>query len=217
MDATPTQVVRAYQELVYAPQEEQNRLILEYQASGPDESGSDKHPPETPSGKIGLAKSEVFDPGLVPDATTTYPVQGAEIQSIQIFDLDGQLVNVLQPGHDYQFVIAARFLMDIEGISFGIHVRTISGVVVTGQRYPEDGKNLECVREGTEVKIRFTFRMDLLPGVFFVGGGIWSDRDPNCVHRIVDALMFRVLPSNRPTSFGYVDLSAREPSFEPGL
>ena len=60
----------------------------------------------------------------------------------------------------------------------------------------------------------FTFKMDLLPGVYFVGGGIWTSQEPNCAHRILDASMFRVVPLKSANSFGYVDMLLREPNFE---
>ena len=54
--------------------------------------------------------------------------------------------------------------------------------------------------------------MNLLPGVYFAGGGIWSREEPNCAHRIIDALMFRVNPVKSIKSFGYVDLMSASPA-----
>jgi lipopolysaccharide transport system ATP-binding protein len=149
---------------------------------------------------------DAFDPGLVPETTTVYPIQGAEIDSIHIANTNGQIVNVLSPGESYQFVVSGRFLNDFSGVFFGIHMKSVSGVIVTGQRFPEDGRFYETVAAGQSFQIGFTFRMDLLPGVYFAGGGIWSSEEPSCAHRIIDALMFRVAPAKASTSFGYVDL-----------
>jgi lipopolysaccharide transport system ATP-binding protein len=87
-------------------------------------------------------------------------------------------------------------------------------MVITGQRYPEQGKFIERVDSGKAFKISYAFRMDLLPGVYFVGCGIWANQEPNCAHRILDAIMFRIVPNEKQKSFGYVDFSAGEPSLE---
>jgi lipopolysaccharide transport system ATP-binding protein len=157
---------------------------------------------------------DAFDPGLVPETTTVYPVQGAEIQSIQILNDDGQVVNVLQPGKTYSLRVTGHFLSDVDGVFFGIHFRSISGLVVTGQRHPEEGKYLGRIQAGACFRITFGFNMCLLPGVYFAGGGVWSYQDQNCLHRILDALMFRVVLEGPQKSFGYCDASSTEPILE---
>jgi lipopolysaccharide transport system ATP-binding protein len=206
--------IRAYQKLIYAPVEEQKQLVQEYRLA--DQSGEI-------AGNIGQTSSmditheqssDTLDSGLLPETTTIYPVQGAEINSIEIHDTKGHVVNVLQLGGTYHFVLAGRFMVDFAGVFFAVHIRSISGLVITGQRYPEEGTFFNQAEAGKTFKISFAFKMDLLPGVYFVGGGIWSSQEPNCAHRILDAIMFRVIPIGKPTSFGYVDSSAREPSYE---
>ena len=207
--------IRAYQMLIYAPVEEQKRLIKEYRSA--DELGNNPEI-EKRLGETTEISSEhifdAFDPNLIPETTTIYPVQGAEIDSIQIVDNKGQAVNLLQPGGCYQFVVSGRFLTDFAGVYFGIHIKSISGVEITGQRFPKEGSYLEHATMGQNFKISFAFRMDLLPGVYFAGGGIWSSQEPNCAHRILDAVMFRIAPNEKLKSFGYVDLLAAEPVLE---
>lgn len=206
--------IRAYQKLIYAPSEEQKRLVQEYIAIDQLEGNTEGVSQGEPSITSNESPLDAFDPGLVPETTTAYPVQGAEIESIQILDTKGHVVNVLQPGGSYQFVVSGRFLTNFSGVFFGIHIRSISGVVITGQRYPEEGKYIEQLGTGESFKISFGFRMDALPGVYFVGSGIWSSQEPNCAHRILDAIMFRVVPLRSPISFGYVDMSTKVPNVE---
>ncbi|MHB1245876.1 MAG: ABC transporter ATP-binding protein [Sulfuriferula sp.] len=222
------EAIRAYQKLMYAPVDVQKRLIQEYLAADllGETKQDDYHPSELLSNnkedvnqtELAIVSNEqsfdAFDPGLEPETTTVYPIQGAEIDSIHIVNTRGQVVNVLQPGGCYWFVVSGRFFTDFAGIFFGIHIKSISGVVITGQRFPEEGSYLEHVAAGQTFRISFAFRMDLLPGVYFAGGGIWSSQEPNCAHRILDALMFRVAPNEKLKSFGYVDLLAEEPALE---
>jgi lipopolysaccharide transport system ATP-binding protein len=211
MFTQPLRALRAYQKIIYAPVEEQVQLILEYQRA--DKAGEDtsdaEHREELDDAS--LNHSAAFDSGLVSKAREVYPLQGAEIELFQILDVDGQVVNILQPGEEYRFEIYGRFLSDRESIYFGLHIRSISGVVITGQRFPEHGKFVERVQAGQSFCITYKFRMILESGVYFVGGGVWSLNEPICLHRILDALMFRIVPGQKSNSLGYVDISSAEP------
>ncbi len=208
----PLQAVRAYQKLIYAPADEQDRLVNEYRTA--DQAGiTEQSATQTETLVLPINTSnDFFHAGLVPNTTQVYPTQGAEIHQFQILDMSGRAVNLLTLGQEYQFEYSGQFLSNVNRVYFGIHIRAVSGITITGQRYPEDGKFIEEVRAGEHFRIAYGFRMVLLPSIYFVGGGIWSTDEPNCLHRILDATMFRVLPSQKSTGLGYVDLSSREPS-----
>lgn len=199
-----------------------NIVSTEFVSSPGD--GSTRNQSVNGSTKSGLSESEIgssdsskkdyFDPGLVPETTEVYPIQGAEILSFQILDMDGHPVNVLSAGKEYCFELYGNFLSDRDGIYFGIHIRSISGTVITGQIYPELGKYIESVRSGQHFRITYGFKMALLPGAYFVGGGIWSCYEPVCLHRIMDALMFRVQHESTQNSFGTCDLMSSPVSVE---
>jgi len=207
--------VRAYQKLIYAPVEEQKKLVQAFKKLDQGAEISENIYNET---SIELAESTdviyYYSAGLIPETTTIYPVQGAELQSIKILNSDGHVVNMLQLGGLYSLEVAGHFLNDFSGLFFAFHIRSISGVVITGQRYPEEGTFFKQAKAGQTFKVIFSFKMDLLPGVYFAGGGIWSSQEPNCAHRILDAIMFRVEPLKTLNSFGYVNILTKEPSIE---
>lgn len=214
MYTEPFQAVRAYQKLIYAPADEQKLLIKEYEAAdrlGQDILRTEQIPPNL---KPADSQIESFDPALTPPTREIYPVQGAEIQSFRILDMDGSSVNVLKPNENYRFEVSGHFLGDSDKVYFGIHIRSVSGMSITGQRFPEQGKFIERVKAGENFRITYSFKMILLPGTYFVGGGVWSYNEPQCLHRIVDALMFRVLPNQKTTSFGYVDAASTQALLE---
>lgn len=206
MYAHSPRVVRAYQKLIYAPADDQERLLQEFRnedLSFEDAVSFGRTEPMIASGEVSIA---TLDLGLIPETTTVYPVQGAEIHSFRIRDMEGCTVNVLLPGQDYRYEVSGQFLSDCDRVYFGIHIRTISGLEITGQRHPEEGKYVERVRSGEKFRVTYEFKMALLPGVYFVGGGVWSCYEPTCLHRIIDALMFRVQNIGPQHSFGYCDL-----------
>src|SRR5688500_18319983 len=160
----PLKAVRAYQKLIYASEGEQKHLVNEYSMA--DQSGQDisiLDPAESKSDSD-VIQTDMFDPGLAPQTKEIYTVQGAEIQSFRILNEDGQTVNVLQPGENYLFEVSGRFVSDSDKVYFGIHIRSISGMAITGQRYPEQGSFIDHVRAGESFRITYGFRMILLPG-----------------------------------------------------
>jgi len=216
LHGNPRDVVNSYQRLIYAPPEQHSKLIQEYCAM--DRGAKIAHArDQTDDGEEPTqAALASFDPGLVPETTIVYPVQGAEILSLSMLDEGYRAVNILQPKEIYFIEIAGRFLKDFAGIYFGVHIRSISGAVITGQRYPEEGAYVENIRAGADFRIRFPFRMSLLSGAYFAGGGVWSIEEPNCAHRIMDALMFRVSQAEKQNSFGYVSLASGTPHLQLG-
>lgn len=213
--AQPLHVVRAYQKLIYAPVDQQVVMAQEYKKL--DQSGDDIVSLGSSSSIVESsdeADKNYFDAGLVPETTTAYPIQGAEILSFRILDTNGHIANLLLFGQDYQFEVSGHFLAAREKIFFGIHIRTISGIEITGQRYPEEGMYVEKMQAGEHFRVTYGFKMILSPGTYFSGGGVWSAEEPNCLHRIMDAVMFRVVAEKKMTSLGYVDASSTDPIIE---
>jgi lipopolysaccharide transport system ATP-binding protein len=221
MFGNSSESVRAYQKLIYATDADYPILVDRYRLA--DASGLTLGVEEleranvlTPDNDLSLETKtvELFDPGLVPETTEAYESHGAEIASVAIFDADGRKVNILSSGVSYEFVVSGAFTENHPGVYWGMHIRNISGATVTGQRYPEEGKYIANIAGDSRFAIKFNFKMHLLPGVYFVGCGVWSSGEQNCAHRILDALMFRVAPVEKLKSFGYVDCFAGEPALE---
>lgn len=233
MYSAPLDTIHAYQRMIYATAEEQKLLVQKYRAADQSDIVTERNTENISitdfeghlaivSNAGGQSKitpddeylSDDFDPGLVPQTTEKYPVQGAEIDSIQMLNGQGQAVNILQPGASYQFIVSGRFLNTLTGVSFGISIKSTSGVIITGQRYPEEGNYVELIEAGKSFSLNYRFRMDVLPGAYFVGGGIWTSQQTICAHRIIDALMFRVVHNKKQYSFGYVNSATGEAKLE---
>jgi lipopolysaccharide transport system ATP-binding protein len=209
---SPMEVVRAYQKLIYAPADEQPRLIEEFRAIGMDKIAVETTPLE--AGQDAPAQDQYFDAGMVPESTTVYPEQGARIDAFEVFDKEGHRCNVLKAGGEYDIVMRGKLTDAVSRVFFAMHIRTVSGVVITGQRFPDEGKYFDCEAAEREFRVTFSCKMVMLPGVYFVGGGVWSESEPTLCHRILDASMFRVVSDQGARSFGYMDVSVDEPALE---
>jgi lipopolysaccharide transport system ATP-binding protein len=219
----PLIVVRAYHKLIYANPADQTQLIQELQeldrsgmtdvetplVTPPDEFASS---PSESSGNI--TETEFYESGMIPQSTEIMPVMGAKINSITIFNSDRKEVNNLCAGREYNIQIQGIFLEDHEAVRFGVHIRTRTGLMITGITHPKLGTFFPDARKGQKYKLTFKIKMHLVPDTYFIGSGIWSSKEPARLHQVLDFVMFRVLPKNENRALGYVDLGAGEPEFE---
>jgi lipopolysaccharide transport system ATP-binding protein len=206
LQAKPLDVIRSYQRLIYANAEEQKRLVMKMKAGEVAETSSlDAEPIQNFAGADTCMNE--YDPSLTVATTERYPENGARIDGFEIRDSNGKLVNVLTAGKQYTILMYGEFLSVLERVHFAIHIRSISGTVITGQRVPEDGAALEWIDQGKKFQVTFKFNLALLSGSYFVGGAVWA-KEPTCAHRILDALIFKVLPKEKRFAFGCCDLSS---------
>lgn len=224
--ADPLTTVRAYHKMLFAAPAEQPRLIQEIiEKDQTHASGQGIHAVVTVDSGIapeqdqvnappGLQETDFYQENLTPESTQEYPLQGARLDSIKIYNLEGRQVNNLLPGREYTFEIRGVFLEDRELVYVGFHIRATNGTELTGRVYPRWGKYLERVKSGQNFRLAHRIKMSLAPNVYFSGAGIWSANEPVCLHKVVDAAMFRVMPRLKNDSFGHVDLSVGEPEFE---
>ena len=218
----PPTVVRAYQQLLYASPSDQARLVQEFQELDRNSKTAVIPPavfeahgtPWLEEEKI--PETDFYESGLIPQSTVDYPSRGARIESIKIFNDRGQEVNNLLAGCEYRFEIGGVFLETREVLNIGIHIRTITGVEITALAYPGSGRRVQNIKRGQRFRLVHKLMMNLTPGTYFAGGGISSTTEPVQMHRILDAIMFRVLPKAEKRASGYVDLSTGEPEFEIG-
>lgn len=212
---SPAHVVRSYQRLVYAPAGDVDGILKKLTVE--DARGALRETDIDLPGAIeqeGDPPDNSYDPLLVPDTTTVYTARGARIETMEICDSEDRVVNCLRSNGRYQIVMRGRFEAEFDEIWFAVHIRSVSGAVIAGQRFPESGQRIEKPRRGQAFKVCFSFNMALLPDTYFIGGGIWSSAEPTCVHRVLDALMFRVQSDGPLAAFGYCDLVASPAQFQ---
>jgi len=89
-------------------------------------------------------------------------------------------------------------------------VASTSGQRITGGVFPALAGVGKAVQPGDSWEIVFAFNKGLMPGTYFVGGGIWQCDDTGTfVHRVVDYRALKVLPMGTEVLIGLCDLSAR--------
>ncbi len=214
----PKQVVSYYQRMLYAPDDRVEEIRAEIKELDADQERSAAASLTTPGASSRMEKTAVeastksgyFDPNLKPESTVEYVQRGARIFDPVIVDDQGQLVNVLIPCEIYQYVYKVVFQEQAFGVTFGSLIKSISGVELGGIVSHGAGDAIDYVEAGQVASVAFRFRNILNPGSYFVNAGVIGvlDGEKLYLHRVLDAVMFRVDPVLGIQSTGYLDLAA---------
>ncbi len=147
-----------------------------------------------------------YDPSLIADSRVEYESRGARIHDVRITTLDGRQVNVLKNGFRYIYEYKVEFLKDFESVGFGTLLRTVQGFELGGTSSNLLNKKLNDVQRGQIAKAKFSFDVRLAPGAYFLNAGVGTvGNNARLLHRIVDAMVFRVAVEPTTRFSGVVD------------
>ena len=147
-----------------------------------------------------------------PPTALSYQAHGAAITSVALERWDGLATDQISFDEGFRIRFSYQAEQNLEGIQCGCHIADPSGRRYTGQVHPSNPQGLKTVAAGDSWEIIFSFRSGLLPGVYFVGGGIWGcEYSQTYIHRVVDWLAFRIVASDGVPRVGTCDLTAEAP------
>jgi len=205
----PREVVGQYQRLIYAPPERQAEIRAEIR-SGATVRAPEPLQSQDVSAAIRAGETRAFfEPGLRPSSTLFYASRGARIERPRIVDADGQPVNCLIRGESYRYLYEVRFDQPAQRVRFAMLIRSLTGLAISGSfssRALEDA--IPEVEPGHCRQVEFRFVCRLNPGTYFLNAGVLGlcGDEELFLHRIVDALAFRVLPVAGDRATELVDL-----------
>jgi lipopolysaccharide transport system ATP-binding protein len=152
-----------------------------------------------------------FDPNLRSNVVE-YDKNGATIRDVRFTTMSGKLVNHLMVGSRYSYQYTVDFAQEAEDVSFGMLFKTIQGFELAGassERNPS--RRVALVRSGQSIEAKFTFTCKLMPGAYFTNAGVIGSRnggERRYLHRLMDALAFRVMPDDATLDNGYFSQEA---------
>jgi lipopolysaccharide transport system ATP-binding protein len=208
----PKRVVSEYQRILYASPESAQRQrarILSERAGSTGAASADA--PQREAEPASLQPFAFLDQNLRSASMVEYASHGARIVDPRIATDDGSSVNVLVRGENYVVTYDVEFLRAARHVRFGMMLKTTTGVELGGGTLPDSGFHAEEFAAGARVTVSFAFRCHLFPGTYFLNTGLMGETDGSdtYLHRIVDALAFRVQPDATRKQSGYVDFSVR--------
>lgn len=219
MRGTPKDVVTTYQKLLYAPPERRAQIrqdvVSAYREGNRATTGAFVvTEPSQPSARSAESHSgdedgsAYWEEGMVSASVVEYENRGATIRDTHLETLDGQKVNVLVAGQTYVYTYIVTMERTLARVRCGMMIRSMTGVEVGGAASMLPQHALPLVEAGQMLHVRFTFRCLLHPGVYFLNAGALAalGEGEEYVDRLIDAVMFRVMPSAGRLATGFVDL-----------
>ncbi|MGE6699037.1 ABC transporter ATP-binding protein [Hyphomonas sp. NPDC076900] len=161
-----------------------------------------------PSATDGMLAEAWYDPKLVSMSQVEYTQKGARILDVHITNAAGERVNNLVLNEKYFYRYDVEFDAPMANVNFAMFVKTISGIEIAGQHAFAYDQHIS-VEAGDRFSIAFPFDCPFLPGTYSCNCGVFtrSGNDLDIRHRILDAILFRVMPTDaRYSRQGMVDL-----------
>ena len=174
-------------------------------SSGVEDSDLDARP-------IRDLPSAYFDPALISISQIDYESAGARISDVRLCTLEGEKVNVLRPGDEYLYRYEVAFQSTASAVRFGMMVKTVGGLELGGGVSAQAGSGFMRVESESRVEVAFRFRCLLASGVYFMNAGVVAADDSGeerYLHRLVDAIPFRVMLDPDRLATGMVDFSPK--------
>jgi lipopolysaccharide transport system ATP-binding protein len=164
-----------------------------------------------------------YDPNLRSKSRLVYETNGAIIQNPRIETLEGEQVNELVRGKRYKICYEVLIEQPHPSLYFRCMVKTVSGIELGGGHYPSLKAAGYSAKAGELVSLSFEFDCQINVGTYFINCGV-SDNTVT-LHRILDALAFRVMNPEDSSAIGIIDfdivsdlrtLPAGSPEFRAG-
>jgi lipopolysaccharide transport system ATP-binding protein len=155
---------------------------------------------------------EFFDHGLSSTSIVPYESQGATIEQPKIVTEAGECVNNLFSGTRYHYVYRVHFDKSARNVRFGFMIKTPSGLELGGATSEQStSKGLIDVPKDSIIDVDFSFDCVINTGEYYINAGVVGEVDGEDIflHRLLDAVLFRVIESHDSCSVEMVNFGAR--------
>ncbi len=151
-----------------------------------------------------------MDPHLIPSSSVSYEALGIRIEAVEVLNKEGEPANLIPMAQPFSLRFDCRATQPLQDLILACNIANLTGTRITGQKHP--GPNCAA---GDSFSMTFHFNPGLLPGLYFIGGGIWQNERPgDFLHRVVDACALRITADEPVNCFGMCDLSACKPTMQ---
>jgi lipopolysaccharide transport system ATP-binding protein len=212
LDGDPKTVTHQYQRLTNVPWRDASGVRAEIRAlaSGTEPSGADvAHGGRDARAAAAPSGGGWHDASLVSHTTVSYEGTHARIEDVRFVGAAGEPVNVLMKGKRYRYEYRVRFVDDASDVSFGMLIKSVTGVELAGANNDRvRHRRVEHARRGESIAVSFDFVCGLMPGVYFTNAGVMAtvDGERRFLHRLLDAVTFRVIDSSESLDYGFFGL-----------
>ena len=198
----PKSVTETYQRLNNAPPEDWESVLTQAKHNNKEKEGKQL------KGEAQQSEKSGYDPNLIPNSGMNYKARGIRIEKVEVLNQNGQPANLIPNSQTFSLRFYYEAERKLDDLKLACNIANQTGIRITGQQYTGP----DCC-EGDRFTVTFHFSKGLLPGLYFVGGGIWiGNNRGDFLHRVVDTCAIRIIAETKQESFGLCDLRARIPT-----
>ncbi len=231
-DGPSKPITDLYQKIIFSPSADARELVAQIRRGGWEHDLNDDVPSKQtkrrkfsqkptngatkvlPKTEPDLGPSDYFDPNIPQANEVVYGNGQAKIIDMEMYNRQGEKVNVLVAGREYQWRYKVRFFQDVQKVVFGFIIKTVDGIEVAGANNRTEKQPIESISADSIVEVVFKFSLNLRPASFFINSGVGSyiqDSGLIYLNRRVDCYTIRVLPPDNRQILG---LSYVNPEFD---
>ncbi|MDY6902147.1 MAG: ABC transporter ATP-binding protein [Cyanobacteriota bacterium] len=217
LSGKPKLVTSNYQKLIYAPRDKFHQLREDIRNYKDINTVVNNLESPIVQVKSSIANSptlnlqEFYDKNLIPKSTISYEFRGAKIEEPHITKINSERVNVILRRKEYIYNYRVIFDQDAYKVKFGMLIKTTSGFELASASSHPYSQLIDYVQSGTIIKVQFKFRCCLQPGTYFFNAGVTGiiDGQEVFLHRVIDAVMFRIQVEENMLESSFVDLQVQ--------
>ena len=137
----------------------------------------------------------------------SYQENGGEILSFELQNAEGIQVNIVSTGFSGFVKLVVKFSKSFQDVIFGFHLKSMSGLELSGLSFPRPQQPLFHVTSGDTVEIKWGINLPLVAGTYFFTYGVRSTSEEGFIARIVDGSVVKVVKNSNSAAFGLFDIS----------
>lgn len=184
------EIVDLYRKVLVDQYEEDNHLSRDGTYSAAEEGKEEAEAPALQDGGRELKASVLQNPNY-----QEYGDRRAEITDFGLVNDRGEVTSMLNRGEDFSVIIKYRFPETIRNPIFAFTIKDHKGTELCGTNTMLEGKTKDEIRAGTTGTVRFTQRMMLQGGQYFLSLGLTGFEGDTLVvyHRLYDICHIQVV------------------------
>lgn len=209
-DGEPKRVIGNYQRLLYAQDERRPAIRAAIRAgtvpAAESSFAGDSHVQASTQRDVPVDPAWYLE--ALRAATQAYPEHGARIECPRLLNADGHQVNILRRGHTYYYQYRVLLLDSARDLRFGCMVRNLNGIELAGVVSHREGEGV-TLEGGKTYWVTLPFCCRFNPGTYFLNAGVVArvGDEERYLHRLLDALMFKVVADERNRGTGLFDIT----------
>ena len=138
---------------------------------------------------------EYFDKTIISQSQIFYERDGAKIENVRITNINKKdSINVINFSNQYEYKYEVYFERDVVNVRFGMMIKSLSGIGLSGCTYPSIGEKSLNFKKGSKITIIWNFKNYFNDGIYLCNAGvhgILTNGDMGFLDRIHDVISFK--------------------------